>query len=76
MAQGTLTVQGTGPNSVLSGVIQGTTQNGHFFKLTGSGSTLNLKDFTIQDAVKTNAEGSVIFMAADNILNLDKMIIQ
>lgn len=76
MAQGTLTVQGTGANSVLSGVIQGTTQQGHFFKLTGTGSTLNLKDFTIQDASKTNAEGSVVLIYAGNILNLNKMVIQ
>lgn len=77
MAPGTLTVQGSGENSVLSGQLQSDpTQNGNFFKLRAGDNTLNLNDFTIQEAVKTNAEGSVILLFAGNTANLHNMIIQ
>lgn len=77
MAPGTLTVQGSGENSVLSGQLQSDpTQNGIFFKLRAGNNTLNLNNFTIQDAVKTNAEGSVILLFAGNTANLHNMVIQ
>lgn len=74
---GEFSVIGKGENSVLSGYINGTTTQGHFFKLTSTNNTvLNLKDLTISDASRPNAGGSVITIENGNTANLDSVTLK